>query len=291
MPRLDRRQGGAAVVAGGDAFKVFETDAGDATAADAEDTGEILGGEAINTSAAGKAVTIAAELSSAANKGVVIVAAGEGINVGYAAGTATVSAEDATDTNKGIASFNAADFGVAAGDVTIKAGGIAPAQLDATLSKRTILLTPNSANTPTANGAERAETQGTNHTYTTLAFDQTTLEKADWQFYMPANYDGGNVDVKILWSATAEAGGVVFDVNFQHVGDSDPIDPALTNQACAAVTVDGTTTDLNISSCTLTTPFNAGEYAIVRIHREVGDGGDDMTGDARVLMVVLEYTV
>ncbi|GAH23203.1 unnamed protein product, partial [marine sediment metagenome] len=42
------------------------------------------------------------------------------------------------------------------------------------------------------------------------------------------------------------------------------------------VTVDGTTRQINISSCTLTTPFNAGEYAIIRIHRETGDGSDNM---------------
>ena len=65
-------------------------------------------------------VTISAELSTASNKGVVIVAEGEGINVTYDTGTATVAAEDATTTNKGIASFSTDNFAVNSGAITIK---------------------------------------------------------------------------------------------------------------------------------------------------------------------------
>jgi len=89
----------------------------------------IAGGEGIDTSATGSTLTIAAEDSSASNKGVVIVAAGEGIDVSYSSGTATVSGEDATTTNKGIASFATADFAVSSGAVTIKALGVSNAQL------------------------------------------------------------------------------------------------------------------------------------------------------------------
>lgn len=64
--------------------------------------------------------TISGEESTAANKGVVIVAAGEGIDVSYSAGTATVAGENASTSNKGVASFNTNDFSVSAGAVSLK---------------------------------------------------------------------------------------------------------------------------------------------------------------------------
>ena len=101
----------------------------------------ILGGEAIDTSATGGTITIAVEDSSATNKGAVIVAAGEGIDVSYSSGTATVSGEDATTSNKGIASFNSNDFTVSSGAVSI--ASISNSQIDnssITLGNQTVNL-------------------------------------------------------------------------------------------------------------------------------------------------------
>lgn len=153
-----------------------------------------------------------------------------------------------------------------------------------------IVLSAGGAIIPSTNGAEQKKVNGTNHSYYVLAFDDTTVEKSDWQFIMPSRYSGGNIAVTILWVATPVAGGVVFDVNFGHAGDSDSVDPALTNQACAVITVDGTSRDINTSSCTLTTPFIAGDYAIVRIHRETGDIGDTLVGDAEIVAVIMRWT-
>lgn len=56
---------------------------------------------------------------------------GEGINtvISGVNNRITISAEDATDTNKGIATFNAGNFVVVAGDVTLKDAGITNAKL------------------------------------------------------------------------------------------------------------------------------------------------------------------
>ena len=102
-------------------------DSGSAAATIGE-TFTFTGGSGIDTSATGTTVTIAAEDSSATNKGVVIVGAGEGIDVSYSSGTATVSGEDATTSNKGVASFNSNDFTVSSGAVSI--ASISNSQID-----------------------------------------------------------------------------------------------------------------------------------------------------------------
>jgi hypothetical protein len=52
--------------------------------------------------------------------------AGEGIDI---ASNGTISGEDASETNKGIAKFNTANFANSGGDITIKDGGVANAEL------------------------------------------------------------------------------------------------------------------------------------------------------------------
>jgi len=88
------------------------------------ETFTISGGEGVDTSATGNAVTIACEDSAAANKGVVIVAGGTGATVGYSSGTATVSVDAAQTqiTSVGTITTGTLSTGAAIADVTVSIG-------------------------------------------------------------------------------------------------------------------------------------------------------------------------
>jgi hypothetical protein len=60
-------------------------------------------------------------------------AGGEGIDITVTDNTVTVSGEDASTSNKGVASFDAANFNVTTGVVSIKTGGISDSELNTTL--------------------------------------------------------------------------------------------------------------------------------------------------------------
>lgn len=89
------------------------------------------------TAASNNAVTVASDITIngdiiSLNDSDLTFAAGTGLAVTYDSATNvfTYSGEDATDINKGIASFDATDFSVVSGAVSIAAGGVSNAQLE-----------------------------------------------------------------------------------------------------------------------------------------------------------------
>src|SRR5210317_1672575 len=86
------------------------------------DTTQLADSAVTNAKLANSSISFTDESSTASSVslgGTLEFLAGEGINTTASGNTLTVSAEDASDTNKGIASFDATDFTVSSGDVTL----------------------------------------------------------------------------------------------------------------------------------------------------------------------------
>jgi hypothetical protein len=165
--------------------------------------------------------------------------------------------------------------------------------------KRSIILTAAGAETPTTNGATQTKIDGTNHTYFVLDYDDTTDESAYWHWTMPDSYNGGAIDITYYWEATATSAEVGWC--FQSIGvqanNAEDIDTALSSAICEVDTVQANANDLAlVTELQATSNFVAGDYVSFKVFRDadqssVGAGNDDMTGDARLVKVKIEYSV
>lgn len=165
--------------------------------------------------------------------------------------------------------------------------------------KRSIILTAAGAETPTTNGATQTKIDGTNHTYFVLDYDDTTDESAYWHWTMPDSYNGGAIDITYYWEATSTSAEVGWC--FQSIGvqanNAEDIDTALSSAVCEVDTAQANANDLAlVTELQAASNFVAGDYVSFKVFRDadqssVGAGNDDMTGDARLVKVKIEYGV
>ena len=146
-----------------------------------------------------------------------------------------------------------------------------------------------SARLPSASPAQSISVDGTNFSWDELRYDDTTEEKAFFQFQMPDDYDGLNVTVRFFWKAAATAGSVVWSLTHRGVGDDDVWDAAGASSDFAADVAQGTTEDVNEISQVLVTPWSPGQIIQITAIRKAGDVSDDMVGDSKLLGVGLEF--
>jgi hypothetical protein len=130
---------------------------------------------------------------------------------------------------------------------------------------------------------------------TTLNFDTTTQEYAQFGIVMPKSWDEGTVTFRAHWShaATTTNFGVVWDLQAVAVSDDDAIAVAF-GTAQTSTDTGGTTNDLYTSpeSSTITvagTPA-AEDMVFFRLSRVTGNGSDTMAIDARLHGITLYIT-
>jgi hypothetical protein len=166
-----------------------------------------------------------------------------------------------------------------------------------TTSSGFIWLSAQGGLSPTSNGAERDKIQlATNGiVVVTYAFDQTTQEYLQWNIATPDDWDGGTVTATFYWipAAGSAAENVVWGLQGRAYASNDAIDQAM---GTAQEVTSGFTAadDLIISSetsaITLAGSPSAGQWLMLQAYRDPTNGSDDMTGDARLIGVLVEYS-
>lgn len=128
--------------------------------------------------------------------------------------------------------------------------------------------------------------------YWALEFDTTTEERAFWNVQMPDNYNGGTVTAKFTWTNASGLATETVRWGIKAIAytDSDAIDQAYGTE----VTVDDTWLaqgDVHVSTessaITIGGTPTGGCWVVFNVGRKVAN--DNLTGDARLLAVRIEY--
>lgn len=157
-----------------------------------------------------------------------------------------------------------------------------------------IVLIPDDAVIPAANGCPRNQTDATNFSYFTVDCDPDADEWANWQFKMPQNYvNASNIQVDIYWEANDTSGAAKFNAGYVAVASGEAYDAASrTDVAGTASATAGTAYYLNTTTMTLTTPsIEADDMVTLRILRDADDGTDTLTVDAKIIKVRVKFLV
>ncbi len=126
-------------------------------------------------------------------------------------------------------------------------------------------------------------------------FDASTQEYAQFSLPMPASWDEGSVYFEAVWAhpATTTNFGVAFSLQAIAYSNDDAIDAAW-GSAVTVTDTGGTTSDLYISplsaAVTVAGTPQAGDTVYFRASREVGDAGDTVAVDAKLLAIRLYVT-
>jgi hypothetical protein len=132
--------------------------------------------------------------------------------------------------------------------------------------------------------------------WTEALFDDTTNEHIYFEFVMPDNYSSAPVVDVYYKMASATADDVMFGAAISAITDADAADADAdkfdTTNDSSATTVPGTAGYIDVCSITMTNADSvaANDWVVMEVHRHADDAGDDATGDAEVVLVVLKFT-
>lgn len=178
----------------------------------------------------------------------------------------------------------------AAGIVTVEGTALLKA------GKQTIFIPAGTMKTRTTNGAAVGSVEQTTNKnmVTSLDFDTTTQEFAQFSVWFPKSWDLGTVTFQPAFSQlTTAAGGVVFGLAGVAVSDGDALDVAYGTAQTSTKTAGTANLEYQgpeSSAITIAGTPAAGDRVMFQVNRTVADGSDTLAQDARLHGIRLFFT-
>jgi hypothetical protein len=215
-----------------------------------------------------------------------------------ASGAASLAFAEDTDNGTNVATLQGAAS--LSGDITLTlpsaAGTIA--NTSDFIGQQTIWVPAAAMTTRTTNGAASGSVETTTNKVmlSTMDFDATTAEYAQFAVQMPKGWDESTIICQFVWShaATVTNFGVAWELAAVAFADDDAADTAF-GSAVTVTDTGGTTNDIYISaeSSAMTVAGSPGaeEYVVFQVNRAPANGSDTMAVDARLHGVKIHYTI
>tara|TARA_R100001594_G_scaffold12264_1_gene27401 strand:+ start:6046 stop:7983 length:1938 start_codon:yes stop_codon:yes gene_type:complete len=129
-----------------------------------------------------------------------------------------------------------------------------------------------------------------------LDFDASADEHAQFQISFPKSWNEGTITFAVYWTTTAtDTDGVAWGLQGVAVSDNDTIDVAYGTGVVVTDDALSAAEDLMVTATsgavTIAGSPAAGDICYFRIYRDVSDGNDDMTEDARLIGCKIFYTI
>jgi hypothetical protein len=173
------------------------------------------------------------------------------------------------------------------------------AYVDAEVTGKYTIFVPAGAMRPTVSNGCAAltdvETTAGRPDMQVLDFDATSDEHAQFQVAFPKSWNEGTVTFQVWWTSTAtDTDGVAWGLQGVAVSDGDTIDVAYGTAIVVTDDAQSTAEDMYVtaesSAVTIAGTPAADDMCFFRFFRDVSDGNDDMTEDARLIGIKLFFT-
>jgi hypothetical protein len=128
----------------------------------------------------------------------------------------------------------------------------------------------------------------------TFDFDASTDEFVQFYFPMPKSWNEGTVTAKFIWYGPGGTGNVVWGIQAVALSDDDVLDTAF---GTAQTVTDGVTATTDVMHSAFTSAITiAGtpaerDLVVFQVYRDADNGSDTLASDAKLLAVVLQFTM